>query len=173
MESSPGTVAALVQAAPTSATVTQFIKQLQLAKVLTSEQARLWRTAVRRVAKEIRDGEPDSASWMLNNLDTLAERIAGTDKLSTARTYRSRAEAALSRFVSWRKNPIAFAAEVQHAEPRTTHAIATKTLSTCPLGPNRVFEYLSRTAASRAATSRESRRTCGLSQTTTDPQLRS
>ncbi|HMJ16209.1 MAG TPA: hypothetical protein VK524_32570 [Polyangiaceae bacterium] len=131
----------MVQAEPTSETVALFIKQLQLAGGLSSEQARLWRTAVRRFAKELRDDEPDRADWMLKNLDKLAARIASNDKLSTARTYRSRAEAGLKRFVAWRKNPVAFSVDLKNGDVNAGHASASKGLSVCPLGPNRVFEY--------------------------------
>ena len=67
------------------------------------------RTAVARFDQCRAKNEPDSAEWVLENLDTLAQRLARTDtelKPASLRVYLSRVRTAIESYLSWTEAPV-------------------------------------------------------------------
>lgn len=72
------------------------------------DNAKLYKSAIVRLAGRRVDREPNTVSWVLDNLDTLAERLAKVEDVApnSLKTYMSRARSALQSYVDWSSNPV-------------------------------------------------------------------
>lgn len=70
--------------------------------------AKLYKSSILRLSERRVDREPDSVSWVLEHLDTLAERLAKAEHVApnSLKTYISRARSALQAYVNWAENPV-------------------------------------------------------------------
>lgn len=135
-----------VHAPPTAETVQRFVDELGRQRRITPEQARLWKTAVRRMNGVRGETEPDDADWFAAHLDELMTRILNEDRdkptqMGTAKTYRSRASAALNEFRAMRRNPVAYANRGAVADADRNAELRGRVL-TCHLGHGRIFRYV-------------------------------
>jgi hypothetical protein len=73
--------------------------------------AKVYRAALLRFVERRVDREPNSVEWVMQNLDTLAQRLAKAEDVAPAslKTYLSRARSALTAYEDWAANPVGWA----------------------------------------------------------------
>lgn len=126
---------------PTVDSVLRWHDALVEEGLLNPVQARLRKTATAQLWKERDASAPDDASWLLNNIDALTQRMLDKGTLAaTATTYKSRAAAALREYLEFRARPNDLRASKQATETRR-RGRAPSDLKSFELSPGRQFRY--------------------------------
>lgn len=87
-----------------------FAEKMGTHGVYNPTSARLKITALKRMVSVIADDELLEPQWILDNIDSLANRLArlGNENPDTMRTYRSRAASVLADYLEYKKAPLEF-----------------------------------------------------------------
>lgn len=72
------------------------------------DNAKLYKSAILRLSERRVEREPSTVSWVLENLEVLAERLAKAEHVApnSLKTYISRARSALQAYADWSANPV-------------------------------------------------------------------
>lgn len=96
---------------PTPENACEWVEHKMKSHELNSNTGRLYTTATRALAGMLRDDEPRTLEYFLENLAELVRRwcIANAEaEGSTGQTYASRARSAVGAYLRWRENPSGF-----------------------------------------------------------------
>lgn len=105
--------------------VTTWLAAMQDRGLFNTNTARLRSTAIEQIATILAEDEPRTVSYMLANIEALANRwtTKKNAKPDTAAAYRSRAKIALEEFLAYQANPTGFKGPGKTNGPSTKKAV--------------------------------------------------